>query len=200
MTDQYKTIQSPASAEFKEKGSKFIAQVFPVQSREEAEQKLAEVKKEYYDATHNCTAFKVGIGDDAVYHYDDDGEPSGTAGQPIYQAITDADLTDVLIVVTRYFGGTKLGTGGLIRAYSKAATQAIEATKIITKRLAEKLTVRTTYDDISQVMRSLDEVEGKILSQDYGADITLQVAVRKSLADQFTERLTDLTAGRIEFG
>jgi len=198
MSDKYRTIQSRASAEFKEKGSKFISQIFPVQSREKAEEIVSSVKKDYHDATHNCSAFRVGIGDDAVYHYDDDGEPSGTAGQPIYQAIVGADLTDVLIVVTRYFGGTKLGTGGLIRAYGAAANRAIEDAKVITKYLAETLTIHTTYDDISQVMRVLDEVDGKILRQDYGEGIVLKVAVRKSLAPQFTRKLTDLTAGRIE--
>jgi len=197
MIDTYLTVKEYAESQFKEKGSKFIGRIYPVQSREEAEGQLEALRKEYYDATHHCSAFRIGIGDQAIFHYDDDGEPSGTAGKPIYQAITGAELTNVLIIVTRYYGGTKLGTGGLIRAYGGSAKMTIEAAEIVKRVLKNRVRIQTTYDDISIVMRLIDQFDGTIAEQDYGKEIEMTVKVRRSEVENFREQLVEQTAGRI---
>lgn len=197
MIDTFQTVREYAESQFKEKGSKFIGRIYPVQSRDEAETQLDALRKEYYDATHHCSAFRIGIGDQAIFHYDDDGEPSGTAGKPIYQTITGADLTNVLIVVTRYYGGTKLGTGGLIRAYSSSAKMTIEAAAIVKRVLRESVRIQTTYDDISIVMRLIDQFTGNIVEQDYGTDIDLTVRVRRSAVEHFQDQLVEQTSGRV---
>mgnify|MGYP005840970519 CR=1 FL=1 len=199
MTDEYYTVSGYATAQNKEKGSKFIGHIFPVKSTEEAGRKISDTKKKFYDATHNCSAYLLGLGDEAIYHFDDDGEPSGTAGQPIYQAITGAGITDVLIVVTRYFGGTKLGTGGLIRAYGHTARITIENAERMKKIRTETLAIHTTYDDISQVMRTIDLASARIVSQDYGEEIRMEIAVRQSQVDDFQAQLVENTGGRIAF-
>ncbi|MCF7802986.1 MAG: YigZ family protein [Candidatus Marinimicrobia bacterium] len=199
MTDEYLTVKEYATARFKEKGSKFIGHIYPVNSRDDAAQRLSEVKQEYYDATHNCSAYVIGLGDETDFHYDDDGEPSGTAGKPIYQAITGADLTNVIIIITRYFGGTKLGTGGLIRAYGESAHLTIENATIVRKVLTETVSLETTYEDISAVMRTIENMEARITDQDYGEKIRITVAVRQSLAEQFRRQLIDSTGDRIAF-
>jgi len=197
MIDTYLTVKEYAESQFKEKGSKFIGRIYPVQSREEAEGQLEALRKEYYDATHHCSAFRIGIGDQAIFHYDDDGEPSGTAGKPIYQAITGAELTNVLIIVTRYYGGTKLGTGGLIRAYGGSAKMTIEAAEIVKRVLKNRVRIQTTYDDISIVMRLIDQFDGTIAEQDCGKEIEMTVKVRRSEVENFREQLVEQTAGRI---
>jgi len=199
MIDTFQTVKDYAESQFKEKGSKFIGRIYSVQSRDEAEAQLDALRKEYYDATHHCSAFRVGIGDQAIFHYDDDGEPSGTAGKPIYQAITGAELTNVLIVVTRYYGGTKLGTGGLIRAYGGSAKMTIEAATIVKRVLKESVKIQTTYDDISIIMRLVDQLNGDIAEQEYGKDIKLTIRVRRSNIKKFRDQLIEQTAGRVHF-
>jgi len=200
MTDSYLTLHQPAEAIYKVQGSKFIGQAFQVHSPEEATDRVSAVKQEYYDATHNCSAYQVGLGDEALFHYDDDGEPSGTAGQPIYQVIQGKELTNLVLVVTRYFGGTKLGTGGLIRAYGETARRTIESGRIIRQHLTTIFTIHTTYDDISEVMRSVDAVGAIIIDQEYGEEIDLKVSVRQARAEKFRQTVKNLTGGRVNPG
>ncbi|HKJ67741.1 MAG TPA: YigZ family protein [bacterium] len=197
--DVYKTVRNSAQAELKVKGSKFIGQIFPVNSRSAADQKISEIKVEFYDAAHNCSAYRIGTGKDTLYYYDDDGEPSGTAGKPIFQTLVGEELTYTLLVVTRYFGGTKLGTGGLVRAYSETAKLAIGQANIVEKVKTDILQLQTIYEDISQVMRVIERLHGQIVHQDYGEEVRLDVAVRRSISDQFRQELRDATAGRIRF-
>jgi len=199
MSDVYRTVRGYARTELKEKGSRFIGHIFPVSSREEAEEHIAAIRKEYYDATHNCSAYRIGFGDQALFYYDDDGEPAGTAGRPIYQALTGADLTNTLILVTRYFGGVKLGTGGLVRAYAETATHAIRAADIVKKIRTEPVRIQTSYQDISGVMRTIESFQAAILEQEYKEDIVLTVAVRLSRMEEFRRHLINNTAGRIQF-
>jgi uncharacterized YigZ family protein len=199
MSDTYRTVRQYASSQFKEKGSKFIGHIYPAASRDEAEARVADIQKEYHDATHNCSAFRIGIGDEALFHFDDDGEPSGTAGKPIYQAILGTDLTNVVIIVTRYFGGTKLGTGGLIRAYGYSAKLTIEQAKVVEKTLAEKVTVQSDYDDMNLVMRAIESFQGKLIDQEYGESVQISLAVPRSLVNQLKSRLKEQSAGRIQF-
>lgn len=197
MTDEYLTIKEYAESSLKIKGSKFIGHVYPVSSRDVAESKIKTLREEYYDATHHCSAFRIGLGDQAIYHYDDDGEPSGTAGKPIYQAITGAEITNTLIIVTRYFGGTKLGTGGLIRAYGETAQNTIKSATLVRRILQESLSLQTTYEDISHVMRVIDQFDASIAAQDYGEEINFTIRVRQSGMDEFKQQLIDQTAGRV---
>ena len=131
--DTYKTIYEVSEGNIKEKGSKFIAIAIPVISEEEIKSKLDELRKEYYDARHHCYAYRLGF-EKLVYRYNDDGEPSGTAGRPIYGQIVSKDLTDVLVVVIRYFGGTKLGVSGLINAYKTASKEALNNQRLLLKQ------------------------------------------------------------------
>lgn len=199
MNDVYRTVRAYTRTEMKEKGSRFIGHIFPAPSREKAEQYIASIRKEYYDATHNCSAYRLGFGDQALFYYDDDGEPAGTAGRPMYQALTSAGLTNTLILVTRYFGGTKLGTGGLARAYGSTASLTIRQAEIIEKIRTDTIRLQTSYQDISGVMRTIELFHASILEQEYGEGILLTVAVRMSQADEFRQNLVNNTAGRIQF-
>lgn len=199
MSDVYRTVRAYARAELKERGSRFIGHIFPISSQEDAEEHIAGIRKEYYDATHNCSAYRIGFGAQALFFYDDDGEPAGTAGRPIYQALTGADLTNTLILVTRYFGGTKLGTGGLARAYGSTATRTIRTADVIKKIRSAPVRLRTSYQDISGVMRTIETFQAVILEQEYGAEITLTVAVRLSRVREFRRELVNTSAGRIQF-
>ena len=128
--ETYHSIATEVSEELVVKGSRFIAHADTVSAQEQAENYVAGISAKFHDATHNCFAYKIGLGDQAVFRYSDAGEPSGTAGRPIYQAIEARDLTNVAVVVTRYFGGTKLGTGGLIHAYSEVALGALQRAEV----------------------------------------------------------------------
>ncbi|MEX0599035.1 MAG: YigZ family protein, partial [Rhodothermales bacterium] len=139
-TDAYKSIRGPAAAEMKVRGSRFIGEAIPVRDEEEAALRIDEVKRREHAATHHCTAYRLGPEGD-VFRYNDDGEPGGTAGPPILRQIESRDLTDILVVVTRYFGGTQLGTGGLARAYGEAAEQALEAADVVTHVIFTRLYV-----------------------------------------------------------
>jgi uncharacterized YigZ family protein len=193
--DEYLIAGGEAEAEIKVKGSKFIAAIIPVRSKEEAEEKYAELKKRYYDATHNCFAYRIRKD---IFRYSDDGEPSGTAGKPIFQVLESAELNEALCVVTRYFGGTKLGTGGLIRAYSEAAHQALASLKIEKKILTHTLKLNFGYDLENLVRKVLHEFKGEIGASDYAARIEMEVKIPKSRRDQFKAKLIDLSNSTIK--
>jgi uncharacterized YigZ family protein len=154
--NQYRTIRQCAETEIIEKKSKFIANVLPVTSQEEAEEALAKIRKKYFDATHNCFAYQIGLNNE-TQRFSDDGEPKGTAGKPILDVLKGEDVKNTLICVTRYFGGTLLGTGGLVRAYGKAAKEGLKASGIVEKRKVQLFELTMPYTLLGKVQYDLNE-------------------------------------------
>ena len=187
-SDAYLVPAEAASAETKVKGSRFIANIVAVKSKEEAEHALADFRKKYYNATHNCFAWRI---DENTFRYSDDGEPSGTAGKPIFQVLEGRALHQALCVVTRYFGGTKLGTGGLIRAYSEAAAEALRHLRLKTLVRAERLELTFTYDLENLVRRTINDFGGTIGESNYSEAIQITAAIPQSKAALFAERLSE---------
>jgi len=187
--DTYLTISSSSQGIYKEKGSKFIALAFPVTSESEIKLKLIALRKEYHDARHHCYAYCLGA-DKSVWRINDDGEPAGTAGRPIFGQIQSKDLTNVLIVVIRYFGGIKLGKPGLINAYRTAAREAIEQASIITQLIEETYEVCFDYILMNDVMKILKEEQGVILGQKFENDCKIRFSIRRSSGMKITSRLS----------
>lgn len=185
--DTYKTI-TKASEEvlFKDKNSKFYGYAFPVTSEEEAKEHLEELKKKHHAARHWCYAWQLGKTD---HHYraNDDGEPSNSAGMPIYGQIQSFDVTNILIVVVRYFGGVKLGVGGLINAYRTAAQMALEASKIVTRTVNLKFEIAFDYPEMNKVMRVIKENNLNVIEQKLELDCKIYISVRKKEAERIYE-------------
>ncbi|MFH2056196.1 MAG: YigZ family protein [bacterium] len=196
--DSFLTVARRHQQELKVNRSRFLATAIPVASRDAAEAAYQEVKREYYDATHNCFAYRIGLGEQPDFRYSDDGEPSGTAGKPIYEAINHFGLTDVLIVVTRYFGGIKLGTGGLARAYRDSARAVLEAAEVIERIIEQSLRIHFAHEQTSVVMRLLAEFELQPESTNYGDEVTIEVAVRLSLVEKFMDQMRDRSLGKVQ--
>ena len=196
MTDIFKTIASPSEGQYTEKRSKFLAFAFPVSTVDEIKVILEEYQKKYYDARHVCYAYMLGH-ERLVFRANDNGEPSGTAGKPILGQINSNELTDILIIVVRYFGGVKLGTSGLIQAYKAAAAEAIAAATIIEKTVDEQVTVTYEYPLMNQVMRVVKEEEPSILSQSFDNDCRMTLAIRASLMPRLRQRLEKIEGVRI---
>lgn len=196
ITDEFNTIKDTQESEIKIKGSAFIGIASPVQSREEAEQFLVSIQRKYFDATHHCYAYQTGYGTGIVFRYSDDGEPTGTAGKPIYHVITGHRLTNLIVVVTRYFGGTKLGTGGLSRAYSESASDVLGLCRIVTQIIYKTIRVQFPYDETNTVMRLIGSLECKIAETKYDTLTEMDVAVRAAKADDFCAQLIDMTRGK----
>jgi uncharacterized YigZ family protein len=184
--DKYKEVKSPTTGIYKEKGSKFIAYVYPVYSEEEVKEKLEEVKKLEHSARHHCYAYILNP-DKSAQRANDDGEPSSTAGKPILGQILSKDLTNILIVVVRYFGGVKLGVPGLIRSYKIAASQAILEATIIIKTLKEQYEVSFKYPQMNDVMRLVKEFDLEVVNTDFQIDCKLIFAVPKSKEEMVIE-------------
>lgn len=195
MGDAFQTVAQSARTEIKVKGSRFIAEVFPVSAEEEAEHEIASIREREHRATHHCSAYRIGAEGD-LFRYNDDGEPSGTAGQPILRQIDGRGLTNTLVVVTRYFGGTKLGTGGLARAYGDAAAEALDAAGTTTRVLRETLHLRFAYDDTAPARRVIERFDAQVIGERYAEDTELTVAVRRSEADAFRTAFVNALAGR----
>ena len=184
MADSYFTIASKADGLYKDKGSKFLAFAHPVSSLEEVKVLLEHYRKEYYDARHVCYAYMLGADQDE-YRANDDGEPSGTAGRPILGQIRSKNLTNVLVVVIRYFGGILLGTSGLIVAYKEATADALSKAEIIEKDVMLPRTLRFPYEKTNEVMRTLKEINAKILSQDWADNqCIIYCEIQKRYADR----------------
>jgi len=164
---------------FKEKGSKFYGFAFPVKSEDEVKQALESVKKMHYSARHWCYAYRLGI-EGKEYRVNDDGEPSNSAGQPIYGQIVAKDLTDVLVVVVRYFGGVKLGVGGLIQAYKLSAQMVLNDAEIIDYPIERRFQVQFNYDQMNKVMRYIKDMQLRIVNQELALDCTMILAVVQS--------------------
>ena len=181
--DIYKTLSGESIGEFKDRGSKFIAYAFPVYNEEEWQEKLTEVKKEHFKARHHCYAYRLGT-DKNNFRANDDGEPSGTAGRPILGQIDSFGLSNVIIIVVRYFGGTKLGTSGLINAYRASAADALEQADIIEKLVEDIYLVEFDYALMSQVMNAVKELDLEMVEQDFGNIGKLKIAIRQSEVEE----------------
>ena len=188
MEDTYKTIQAPAEGLFKDKGSRFIARAYPVESVEEVKEILASLRKEYHDARHHCYAYRIGPGD-AVYRVNDDGEPANSAGKPILGQIQSRELTNILIVVIRYFGGILLGVGGLIQAYRTAAKESISHAAIVVKTFNCPVTIRFPYPAMNDVMRIIRDSKAEIVKQESGMSCIVVVRIRMGAAEGLTGQL-----------
>lgn len=194
MTGSFKTIVAPVRTEIKVRGSRFIGTAMPVSSREQIAADLESMRRQYWDATHNCYAWRLAP-DGLQYRFADDGEPSGSAGKPILFVIQQRELLDVLVVVTRYFGGTKLGVGGLARAYGETASAVLDLADVVTSFERETLQVFTTYDDMRAV-RNLVEQYALGFEEEFRDVITYRMEIRSDLVDEFAARLTETSQGR----
>ena len=188
LMDSYRTIKSLSEGTYSEKRSKFLAFAMPVSSVDEVKQLVAEYQKKYYDARHVCYAYMLGA-ERLEFRANDNGEPSGTAGKPILGQINSNELTNILIIVVRYFGGIKLGTSGLIVAYKAAAAEAIAAAEIIEKTVDEDITVFFEYPFMNDVMRVVKDLEPQIVSQGYDTDCSMTLRIRKDSMPQLKARL-----------
>lgn len=193
--DQYREIVSGELAEIKIKGSRFIGEATPVYSKEEAEAVLHTIKKREYTATHHCWAYRIGT-EGNVFRFNDDGEPSGTAGPPILRQVDHFEITNVIVVVTRYYGGTKLGKGGLIRAYGDAARSVLEACEVEEKIVRVEVRISFAYDDTSAAMHVINSYDINIVGSEYGNDTSLVLAIRASAVQAFKQAFVDKLRGR----
>lgn len=192
--DYYDSIEGQSTFEQKIKGSRFIANIFPINSKKEADEYLKKVRKEHYDATHNCFAYIIGE-NGLEFRANDDGEPNGSAGNPILFSIKKYKLSDVLLVVTRFYGGTKLGVGGLARAYGETAEEVVKISKRKRIDITKKVEVFTTYDDISIIKRLLEEYAISF-DEVYTDTIVIKADIPLSKVEIFRKQITEQTADR----
>jgi uncharacterized YigZ family protein len=192
MDDSYKTLEGPAEGTYREKGSRFLAFGFPVQNEEDVRNIVAALRKKYHDARHHCYAYRLGQAGE-TYRVNDDGEPSGTAGKPIHGQLLSNNLTNVLVVVVRYFGGTLLGTGGLITAYRSATADMLTQANIITRLVEVKVRLSFPYDMLNSVMKILKEESLVPGEADYNTMCTMVIRVRASMLERLTGRIKKIT-------
>jgi len=181
--DTYKTIAEAATGLFKDKGSKFLAFAFPVENEEQIKQHIQTLKKEFFDARHHCYAYRLGLNGE-LWRANDDGEPSSTGGKPILGQLLSQELTNVLIVVVRYFGGILLGASGLIVAYRNAAADALNNARIVEKIAKDEIEFSFHYNDMNAVMKLLKEEQADILQQHFDMECAMKIAVRKNKSDK----------------
>ena len=200
MTDAYHTVAEPATSRFEVQGSEFLGHVRPVESVDDAEAFVDTVEAEYADATHNVPAYRVRTDADGDFlreYSSDDGEPSGSAGKPALNVLQGQELENVAVVVTRYYGGTNLGVGGLVSAYGRAVSEAVEAAGVVAERPHEQLSVGVAYDD-SGTVRGILESERYEFDAEYAADVSFDVRVPAAEAEALRDRLRSATSGRVE--
>lgn len=191
-SDSYFSIARKSQSVFREKASKFLAFTSPVSNEEEAKSFLESLKKDFHNANHHCYAYRLGHPETADYRINDDGEPSGSAGKPIYGQLLSRNLSDLIVVVVRFFGGTKLGIPGLIHAYRSVTSDALEQNQIITKLTTTEFCITFPVLHMNDVMRILKQEEAEINSQDYEEDYTVHFSIRKSRSDQIQTRLSSI--------
>lgn len=196
MLKEYATILEAGIGEIVEKKSRFIGQVRHIESEEAADAFVTEMKKKHYDARHNCYAYVIGA-EQPIMRFSDDGEPGGTAGKPILEVIQAAGLSDICIVVTRYFGGTLLGTGGLVRAYTDAAKACIADTDIVRKRMVVPLIITTNYTDLGKIQYILGTEKLEIKNSEYGQEVKLCIEIFVDDIDRIDKMLVEATAARV---
>ena len=201
MAENYKIIYKEGTGELVEKKSRFIAQIRPVKSEEEALAFVEEARKKYWDARHNCSAFVIGSRQE-VTRCSDDGEPAQTAGRPMLDVLLREGITNVAVVVTRYFGGVLLGTGGLVRAYQSATQAGLAASKIIEKRQGKKLIIHTDYNGLGKLQYLFGQQKTAILDTEYAADVVLTILVPVEQKDFLYKEITEQTNGtaQMEWG
>ncbi|MFD1315786.1 IMPACT family protein [Namhaeicola litoreus] len=195
--DTFQTIAYPTvEVLFKDKGSKFYGYAIPVSHEDEIDVEIQKIKAIHHKARHYCYAYKIG-GEPFVYRVNDDGEPSNSAGMPIYGQILSHNLTNVLVVVVRYFGGVKLGVGGLISAYRSAANMALESSEKVEKTIDDIIELKFDYADLNKVMKMIKDYQLSILKQDMQLSCVFLLEVRKSLTQEIIENFSDLRIGQI---
>lgn len=189
---EYKTIDQPIeNTLFKEKGSKFIGFAFPVTNETELKKALEKIRGEHPKATHHCYAFRMGINGEN-YRANDDGEPSGSAGLPIFNQLLANDITNVLVIVVRYYGGTKLGVSGLVKAYKESAKVTLEEARIVTKELETEIEIRFNFNQQNTIFTLLSKFDGKIISFDSQERAVISAKIKSKDKDNITEALTNL--------
>lgn len=191
---QFRVPYEPAKSEFAEKRSRFIGHIWPVETEEEAQAHIKAMKSQYYDARHNCWCYLIG---DNIVRYSDDGEPQGTAGQPMLKVFQRENVTNVCCVVTRYFGGILLGAGGLTRAYSRSAKETLSAAGAATMGLWRQVRLHCPYPLLERVKLEIGTWGGLIDDTEYGADVTVTASMPEDGAERLQDRLTELSAGGI---
>ena len=191
---EYYVPARDSETEFTEKRSRFIGHVWRVEQEEEAREKIAQMKAKHYDARHNCWCYLIREG--GIIRYSDDGEPQGTAGRPMLDVLLGEDIHNMAVVVTRYFGGTLLGTGGLVRAYSKSVQVGLEASEVIEKRSGFLLKMAADYNGIGKIQYILGKKGLPTIASEYGADVTLEVLVPEEEEKGLKEEITEGTSGR----
>ena len=195
----YKAIKENSQHEIdKIKGSRFIGTLIKVSTRDEAESELEQIKKKNYNATHNCFAYIVGTKKDQITRFGDDGEMSGTAGKPMMLVMGSSEITNVLLIVTRYYGGTKLGTGGLIKAYTQAAKEALSHSEIIDVEIKDEIEFSYDYDNTSMVMNLISRYEADIVDEEYGENAKMRIKINIGFKQSFIEEIFDKSNGKIK--
>ena len=193
--DEYLVPTEFGEDEFVEKKSRFIGRVWPVETEEEALARIAEMKKQHYDATHNCWAYVIR---DGAVRFSDDGEPGGTAGMPMVQVLQKEQLYNIVCVVTRYFGGSLLGAGGLVRAYTKGAKIAVDAAGKSMKRVWSVIYLPCPYTFYERIKLEIAAFDGVLRDTQFGAEVELEILIARDKAQSFLDRITDMTAGTVE--
>ena len=196
MQDFYKTIATEGEGFYSEKRSKFLAFSHHVETEQQVKEIVTQYRKKFYDARHVCYAYILGVegvGDGVAYRMNDDGEPSSTAGKPIYGQLVKAELTDTLIIVVRYYGGVNLGTSGLIVAYREAALDCINNSEIEERTIEEKIEYSFAYPVMNDVMKIVKDMQPRIVSQTFDNTCSITLAIKQSLAPQLRKRLEQLT-------
>lgn len=196
--DTYKTIENPAEGIFRDRGSKFLAYAYPISSENDIKGIVAQLKTEHPKANHHCWAMRLSI-DRSVFRVNDDGEPSGTAGRPILNTLLSKDLTNILVVVVRYFGGTLLGVPGLINAYKVATEDALNQSVIISKTVNDVYTASFEYLQMNDVMRVIKEENLLILNQQFDNDCSIQLSIRKTQVEQALFKLGKVSGVKVKY-
>lgn len=192
MEFQFSSIASPVeNIILKEKGSKFIGYAYPINSEEELKQLLQKIREEHPKATHHCYAFRMGINGEN-YRANDDGEPSGTAGLPIYNQLLAHDVTNILLIVVRYYGGTKLGVSGLVKAYKESAKMTLENSEIITKELQEKIEIKFPFAQQNHIFTLLNKFDTKIIDFTSEENCTILAAIKVSQKENISDQLSEM--------
>lgn len=197
-SDTYLTIDKPAEIIFKDKGSKFLAFAFPVENEKQIKEILNQLKKDHHTANHHCYAYRLGA-DKLNFRANDDGEPNNTAGKPILGQLQSNDLTDILIVVVRYFGGTLLGVSGLINAYKTSGAEVIRECNIIEKQVLFSYTIHFSFEHLNDVMKLIKQMDCKIIEQNFDSDCSIHFRIRKANSEACEEKLKKISGLRLDY-
>lgn len=196
--DTYLTVQAPAESTFKDRGSKFLGYIYPIQSADEVKELIANLKAEHPKANHVCWAIRLTT-DRSVFRVNDDGEPSGTAGKPILNTLLSANVTNVCVAVVRYFGGTLLGVPGLINAYKTAAQEALKEAEIIEKTINDRYQITISYAQLNEVMKVLKDEKISIVQQKMDSDCELIIEIRQQMVTKIITQLENIANLRLKY-